>query len=226
MSSSIVRSESQEERELRLKLLELKAIKDEILQKEAELLAIVRDLNLFKESYDTMVSRKREELQRIEKLIDDALSESQANPINSEIRSVYRQLAKLIHPDLCSNTEEQEIRRDLMLQANQAFDEGDIETLKSMLSKLEGQHGESGQCLIKTRLELVLSQISESRKRLSQTTIKILRTTQSELYKTMVLHDKYMESGRDHLAELSQQLDIEICQAENRLRNVLQKHDH
>ena len=225
MHHSIVRSENQDEKELRLRLLELEAIKEEACQKEAELSLMMTNLSSFRDSYDILVTRKKEELQKFQQLIEDALNKPPASQANSEIRSVYRQLAKLIHPDLSSNANEAESRRDLMLQANQALDEGDIETLRSMLSSLQGHPDGISRTLVRTRLELVKSQISLTRKRLTQATVGIMRTTQNEMYKVMLFHNQCAETGVDHLAELSHQLDIEIAQAQSRLKTILQRED-
>lgn len=220
MDSSIVRIESNEEIELKQKLLELQSLKQELQEQEARLISIAKELDSFHRIYEELVTRKQQDLQRIQSQIDAILNQSEPSPQDSEIRIVYRKLAKLIHPDLGATPEEMETRKDLMAQANSAFNEGDIETLNGILSMIECESDRSGKVLLRTRIELIKSEISKNRRKLSQATIQIMRKTQTEIYKTMTLHKQQMELGKDHLAELSHQLDLEIQNAQARLRSI------
>lgn len=220
MDSSIVRIESSEEIELKQKLLELQSLKQELQGQEARLISITKELDSFNRIYEELVACKQQDLQRIQCQIDAILSQSKPSLQDSEIRIVYRKLAKLIHPDLAATPEEMETRKDLMTQANSAFDEGDIETLKGMLLMIECESEASGQALLKTKIEFIKSEISKNRRKLSQTTIQIMRKTQAEIYKTMAFHKQQKEYGKDHLSELSCQLDLEIKNAEARLRSI------
>lgn len=220
MDSSIVRIESNEEIELKQKLLELQSLKQELQEQEARLISIAKELDSFHRIYEEHVTRKQQDLQRIQSQIDAILNQSEPSPQDSEIRIVYRKLAKLIHPDLGATPEEMETRKDLMTQANSAFNEGDIETLNGMLSMIECESDGSRKVLLRTRIELIKSEISKNRRKLSQATIQIMRKTQTEIYKTMTLHKQQMELGKDHLAELSHQLDLEIQNAQARLRSI------
>lgn len=220
MDSSIVRIESNEKIELKQKLLELQSLKQELQEQETRLISIAKELDSFHRIYEELVTRKQQDLQRIQSQIDAILNQSEPSPQDSEIRIVYRKLAKLIHPDLGATPEEMETRKDLMTQANSAFNEGDIETLNGILSMIECESDGSGKVLLRTRIELIKSEISKNRRKLSQATIQIMRKTQTEIYKTMTLHKQQMELGKDHLAELSHQLDLEIQNAQARLRSI------
>ena len=54
------------------------------------------------------------------------------------LKSLYRELAKRIHPDLATDEEERQARGQLMAQANVAYARLDVPALQSMLAQADG----------------------------------------------------------------------------------------
>ena len=53
--------------------------------------------------------------------------------VNEDARRLFRQLARLIHPDLAADPQERERRTNLMVAANDAYEQGDVAALERLL---------------------------------------------------------------------------------------------
>ena len=54
-----------------------------------------------------------------------------------ELKSLYREVAKRVHPDLASDAADRKRRERLMAEANEAYEQGDAERLKKILAEYE-----------------------------------------------------------------------------------------
>ncbi|MGQ9555648.1 MAG: exonuclease domain-containing protein [Anaerolineae bacterium] len=52
---------------------------------------------------------------------------------DAELKALYREVAKLVHPDLATDQVERERRTRVMAEANAAYERGDVETLRRIL---------------------------------------------------------------------------------------------
>jgi hypothetical protein len=57
--------------------------------------------------------------------------------VSVEAKRLFRMLARLIHPDLARSPAERERRTNLMVAANHAYEQGDLETLRHLLDEWE-----------------------------------------------------------------------------------------
>src|SRR5829696_5728303 len=55
-------------------------------------------------------------------------------PVSDEAKRLFRQLARLIHPDLAGDAAERERRTNLMVAANDAYEQGDVAALERLLA--------------------------------------------------------------------------------------------
>src|SRR4029450_12274332 len=53
--------------------------------------------------------------------------------VDEDARRLFRQLARLIHPDLAGDPQERERRTNLMVAANDAYEQGDVAALERLL---------------------------------------------------------------------------------------------
>lgn len=105
----------------RMKKPDLDAIEDEVAQKLAEFRAkLVQDAEMLKASKDACNVDVRE---------------------RKECKELYRLLVKRLHPDL--NPDQPDFHRDLLLQAQTAYRNDDLERLRSMVLKLDVAPAES-----------------------------------------------------------------------------------
>lgn len=75
-----------------------------------------------------------------------AFKEESENPLHKrkfvpteDLKQMFREVAKKIHPDLASDETDRTIREELMKRANEAYQEGDYEKLQSILDEYEAR---------------------------------------------------------------------------------------
>jgi hypothetical protein len=139
---------------------------------------------------------------------------------SAELKSLYRDVARRIHPDLTSDRDDRAKRQVLMAQANEAYERGDAEQLTRILTQYEWDpeavQGEgAGPELIR-----VIRRISQARSRLSEIEAELQELLRSDLHQLKVRVDKAEGHGRDIVAEIVGKVDEQIAQAKRRLENL------
>lgn len=143
------------------------------------------------------------------------------NP-SPEAKKAYRNLAKMIHPDLAIDSDERERRHGLMSKLNDAYKDGDQKRLNKLVEEYRDSPelvtGDStGDNLIR-----VIRQISQVTTRLKEIREEKLEHELSEL---SVLREKvYREqlAGRNLLRQMAERTKTHIKKATRRLNNLAQ----
>lgn len=141
------------------------------------------------------------------------------NP-SAEAKKAYRNLAKIIHPDLAIDTEERERRHVLMSKLNDAYTDGN----QKMLTKLVEEYRDAPE-LVKgdttgDKLVRVIRQISQVQTRLKELRGERLDVELSELF---VLRNKVRSEqleGRNLLKQMAERTKTHIMKAKRRLKNI------
>jgi len=197
-------------------------------------------LETFRLRYAGEVGRLHEELDRLELEIAEAelgelskkLEESgtgstpppppedvprPARFTSDAVRKLFRDVAKIIHPDLAQDPHTRDRRTALMIEANRAYARGDEAQLRWILDAWarspEAVHG-SDPDAERERLERRVAQLAEQLERLDLELAK-LRTTPLWELKAMV--DREAIRGRDLIADMVRRLQRDIMVATNRL---------
>lgn len=136
-----------------------------------------------------------------------------------EMKRLYREVAKRIHPDLTSDREDRAKRQQLMAEANDAYSRGDEAQLTKILAEYEcspeAVKGEGpGAELVR-----VIRQISQARSRLSEIEAEMQELLRSDLYQLKSRLDEAQKHGRDILKEMVEKVDAQIAQTKQRLEN-------
>jgi hypothetical protein len=136
-----------------------------------------------------------------------------------EMKRLYREVAKRVHPDLTSDRADRAKRQQLMAEANEAFERGDESRLRKLFAQFEWSaeavQGEGpGAELIR-----VIRRISQARGRLAEIEAELQLLLRSDLYQLKVRLDEAQSHGRDVLKEMVQKVDDQIAQARRRLEN-------
>ncbi len=153
---------------------------------------------------------------------EDAASPSK--PKRSEsLRNLYRQAAKLLHPDLTLDADEKEKRHRLMADLNDAYARGDEERIRAILREWhaspENVQGDGpGAELIR-----VIRKIAQVEKRLKAISIELEQLRLGELFKLRQAVEEAHANGRDLLRDLGAQLDREIAQTREELKRESSK---
>jgi hypothetical protein len=140
-----------------------------------------------------------------------------------ELKNLYREVAKRIHPDLTSDAADRAKRQELMSQANRAYEEGDETTLRQILDHYESSpetvQGEG----IGVELIRIIRRITQVKNRLAEIEAEIRHLVESELHQLKVsAHEKQLE-GRDLLAEMAAGVRRRIAQARDQLTRIDKK---
>jgi hypothetical protein len=139
-----------------------------------------------------------------------------------DLKQLYREIAKLVHPDLTTDHRERERRTRIMTAANRAFADGDQKELERILEEWETSpefvEGEGvGAELVRT-----IRKIHQANQRLAQIQREFGDLNGTDLYALKEQFDIAHDAGRDLLAEMASQLDAEITELRERL-DLLEK---
>ncbi len=156
----------------------------------------------------------------------DAASPNEAaappKPQHSEsLDKLYRQAARLLHPDLTLDGDEKARRHRLMAQLNDAYARGDEDAIRAILrdwhASPESVPGDgSGAELVR-----VIRKIAQVEKRLKAIAAELDGLRQGELFRLKPQVEDARTNGRDLLSDLGQQLDREIAGAQAELKRAM-----
>lgn len=129
---------------------------------------------------------------------------------DDELKQLYRELAKRIHPDL-STSEPDHLRRErLMAEVNDAYSKGEKERLRRILDDLdmspEAVEGED----IAAELVRTIRRIAQVRRRLEQISKEIADLEQAEIFHLWHVCNDGRAKGKDVLSEMEMSLRYEI----------------
>lgn len=138
----------------------------------------------------------------------------QASP---EMKRLYRDVAKRIHPDLTSDRDDRAKRQQLMAEANQAYEKGDEAQLTKILEEYEcspeSVQGEGpGAELVR-----VIRRLSQARGRLTELEAELEQLVRSDLYQLKERVTEAEKYGRDVLKEMTAKVEEQIAHARERL---------
>jgi hypothetical protein len=139
------------------------------------------------------------------------------------LKKLYREVAKSIHPDLATDEVERLHRQKLMAEANQAYADGDEARLQAILREWETSpesvKGEgTGAELIR-----VIRKIAQVEERLRVIEAEMKELQESDLYQLKTQVEEAEVEGRDLLAELAAQVRERVAQAKKRLSAMTEK---
>ncbi|NVN93489.1 MAG: hypothetical protein HXX11_23230, partial [Desulfuromonadales bacterium] len=133
------------------------------------------------------------------------------------LKSLYREVAKAIHPDLATDEEERLRRQELMAIANQAYGDGDRLALEEILSDWElGPEQEPG-----TDVVLELVRIIRLIARVQQNIHAVIRQIEelkaTDIFSFKLRVDEAALDGIDLMAEMAAKVDQDIRKIRHRL---------
>ena len=250
MSSDIVRNQTPEELELQRKQAELASLEAELIQRELDLATLRADLADFESRYLRTVGVLYAELDEIEAQIAEAQarrrpsdskmqeqatraraqaqeSAQTARPVaeprpkpTENLKKLFREVAKCIHPDLATNDTDRERREKLMAEANLAYENGDEVKLQTILADWESSpdtvEGEG----VGAELIRVIRKIAQIQRRLTEIDAQIEQLSLSDLYQLRAKANEAENQGRDLLKEMASQVENQIDAARKRLRAI------
>lgn len=136
------------------------------------------------------------------------------------MKTIFREVAKQVHPDLATDEADRRKREQLMSEANAAYQQGDIDALRRILddykSSPEFVKGEG----VASDLVRVIRQIRQVTRRLSQIECEIATLIDSDVAKLRAKVEAAALEGRDLLSEMAQDLKrrVDLARHESEAR--------
>jgi septal ring factor EnvC (AmiA/AmiB activator) len=151
-------------------------------------------------------ARAREAREQARQAYEDAhgkASETRAFTPSPELRSLFREVAKRIHPDFCRDAGDLERRTRFMAEANHAYEAGDAEALQRILDEYQDDADAVKGEGIGAELIRIIRQISQAKERVAAIEQELAALRQSEIALLKKQAEEREQEGRDLLAELA-----------------------
>ena len=142
---------------------------------------------------------------------------------SEDLKKLYRQVAKAIHPDLTTDPDERERRQQLMAEANRAYEEGNEVRLRAILDEWEMSPESIKGEGIGAELVRAVRKIAQIKSRLQVLEGEMARLAQSDLNDLKAQAEEARAEGRDLLAELAAKVEEQIFRSRERLQAVLEE---
>jgi hypothetical protein len=120
-----------------------------------------------------------------------------------ELKSLYREVAKRVHPDLATDDADRRLREALMTEANGAYGKGDTDALRRILEHYESSPETVSGKGVAAELVRAIRQIKQVRNRLSQIEEEIVTLSDSEIANLKAKAEQTSNQGRDLLTEMA-----------------------
>lgn len=136
-----------------------------------------------------------------------------------EMKRLYREVARRIHPDLTSDQNDRGKRQQLMAEANEAYERGDNASLAKILTEYdhspEAVEGEgAGAELIR-----VIRSVSQARARLDEIDAQMQQFLRSDLFRLKSRVDEAAAKGHDVLRDMIEKVETQIVTVKRRLQD-------
>jgi hypothetical protein len=134
--------------------------------------------------------------------------------VDEDARRLFRQLARLIHPDLAGDPQERERRTNLMVAANDAYEQGDVAALERLLedwhASPEAVTGSGAAAELERTLRRI-AQVEASMRRIDEELAELEASAMGWLRRRV---EKAAREGWDLLAHMVRELDRQIGEAQ------------
>jgi DnaJ-class molecular chaperone len=139
------------------------------------------------------------------------------------LKSLYREVARKIHPDLATDESDRDNRHVLMAEANKAYEEGNEARLRAILEEYESRPESFAGEGIAAELIRMIRKIAQIRKRLSEIDEELARLQKSDQAQLKSKVDAASVDGRDLLQEMAKKLDLQIAVSRERLQSFRER---
>ena len=137
--------------------------------------------------------------------------------VSEVAKRLFRKLARSIHPDLAADPVERERRTNLMVEANRAYEKGDVERLRRLLESWERSPDAVVGTTTLAELERTMRTIDRARERLAEIDGELAGLEASAMGWLRRRVQKATGEGWDLLSHMARELDRQIAEAEQQL---------
>jgi hypothetical protein len=140
--------------------------------------------------------------------------------VSAEAKRLFRLLARLIHPDLARDPGERERRTNLMVAANHAYEQGDLETLRHLLDEWDQSPDSVVDSTPAAELQRTVRQIARICDRLNVLDRRFATLEASAMGWLRRRVDKAAGEGWDLLGHMVKELDRQILELRLELERI------
>jgi hypothetical protein len=134
--------------------------------------------------------------------------------IGEDAKRLFRQLARIIHPDLAADPAERERRTNLMVAANLAYEQGDVAALERLLADWErSPEAVTGNGAL-VELERTVRRIAQVQARMDAIDEELAELEASAMGWLRRRTEKAAREGWDLLTHMARRLDRQILEAQ------------
>jgi len=239
-----------EEEELEKKRAQLSALEVQLAQRELDLATFRAELGTFESRYLRIVGVLYAELDEIEAQIAEAnarlhpgVSERQEEASRAraqaeesaqaaksakeprptpsdDLKKLYREVAKNVHPDLATDQADRDRRERLMAEANRAYEEGDEAKLQAILNSWKSSPDSIKGEWAGAELVRVIRMIAQVEERIRAIEEEMAKLKISDLCQLRTKVEDAEREGRDLLEEMASQVRDRVTKAKSRLADV------
>jgi hypothetical protein len=191
---------------------------DEIQARIAELNACRNPSNV--DAQDAARKARRRATESHSNIDGIALQVAKSFRPSPELKNLYREVARRMHPDLATNEADRVRRQGFMAQANRAYEEGDEARLKTILEEYESSPDTVVGEGIGAELVRVIRKIAQARRRLSDIGEELKLIMQLELAELKNRVEEGRSQGHDILAEMAKAVRLRIDKARSELTKL------
>jgi hypothetical protein len=134
--------------------------------------------------------------------------------VSEDAKRLFRQLARLIHPDLAGDARERERRTNLMVAANDAYEQGDLAALERMLADWHASPEAVTGSGAAAELERTLRRIAQVEAGIVRIDDELAELEASAMGWLRRRVEKAAREGWDLLAHMVRELDRQISEAQ------------
>jgi len=139
---------------------------------------------------------------------------------SADLRSLYRELVRRIHPDLASGPEEQRRCHEFMAEAGRAYRAQDVGRLRSLLEQWEANPDRIDPVDSPSKILWAMRRITRLQSNIEEVKAKIVSAENSAVAQLMQQAEEARLTGFDLLAHMGQLVDEQIQQAAEDLTRV------
>jgi hypothetical protein len=183
---------------------------------EWQLMGLLGETTVKKSTEPLKQSSSYAHFQHTTDLLDD--EEPPQDGANLSLKSLYRGVAKAVHPDLAADESERFRRQELMALANEAYQTGNRQVLIDLLSEWEQAPVSYGSEMdIALELVRVIRQLAAVQQNIHAVVRQTEELKQTDIYHFKIRVDDALADGVDLLVDMAAALDLEIARIRRRL---------
>ena len=136
------------------------------------------------------------------------------------LKTLYRTLARKLHPDLAGTDDERRRRHEWMVKVNEAYKQGDEAALQALQAEWAASPDAVAGDSVGSDLVRVIRQIAQVKRRIDDIDREIETLKGSDLFTLRADCETVREAGRDMLDELAVRVDSQIAEATQALADL------